>query len=102
MYFSHADKEEEQKRLSKHIANKKETCLIECVNSRIRHYLARFNRRTKCYSKSIDMIYYSLCLLFDKLYWHFIFNDDVDNKLNNKICNTSINKKNLMVKLCVA
>ena len=52
-----------------HIANKSETCLIESVNSRIRNYLARFNRRTKRYSKSIEMIEYSLYLLFDKLYW---------------------------------
>ena len=28
-----------------HIANKSETCLIESVNSRIRNYLARFNRK---------------------------------------------------------
>ena len=70
--INNKDKQEEQKKLSKHIANKKETCLIESVNSRVRHYLARFHRRTKCYSKSIDMIIYSLYLLFDKLYWHFV------------------------------
>ena len=40
-----------------HIKSKSETSLIECVNSRIRNYLARFNRRTKRYSKSIDMIF---------------------------------------------
>lgn len=28
-----------------HIANKSETSLIESVNSRIRNYLARFNRK---------------------------------------------------------
>ena len=37
--------EEQFKKLSKHIANKKETCLIESVNSRVRHYLARLNRK---------------------------------------------------------
>ena len=49
------------------------------------------------------MIIYSLYLLFDKLYWHFIFNSNVNNKLNNKICgnNTSVNRKGLMIKLCV-
>ena len=55
-----------------HIANKSETCLIESVNSRIRNYLARFNRKTKRYSKSIGMIKYSLYLLFDKLYWNIL------------------------------
>lgn len=54
----------------KHIQSKSETSLIESVNSRIRHYLARFNRRTKRYSKSIEMIEHSLLLLFDKLYWN--------------------------------
>ena len=49
--------------------NEYQTCLIESVNSRIRNYLARFNRRTKRYSKSIETIEYSLYLLFDKLYW---------------------------------
>ena len=55
-----------------HRRTKEETSIIECVNSRIRNYLARFNRRTKRYSKSIDMIYYSLLLLFDKLYWKLV------------------------------
>ena len=57
-----------------HIANKSETSLIESVNSRIKNYLARFNRRTKIYSKSIDMIEYGLYLLFDKLYWNMLIN----------------------------
>ena len=55
-----------------HIKSKSETSLIESVNSLIRHYLARFNRRTKRYSKSIEMIEYSLYLLFDKLYWKYV------------------------------
>ena len=55
-----------------HIQSKAETSLIECVNSRIRNYLARFNRRTKRYSKALDMIEYSLYLLFDLLYWNYI------------------------------
>ena len=36
---------------------------IESLNSRIRHYLARFHRRTFCYSKSKDMVEISLYLL---------------------------------------
>ena len=32
----------------------------------IRHYLARFNRKTKCYSKALDMILHSLWMLFYK------------------------------------
>jgi IS1 family transposase len=60
---------EETQQFSKHIANKKETCLIESINSRIRNYLARFTRKTKRYSKSIEMLILSLYLLFDKLFW---------------------------------
>ena len=56
----------------KHLQSKSETFTIESYNSRIRHYLARFKRKTKCYSKSILMIEYSLKLLMLKL--------------NNKIC----------------
>lgn len=63
---------EESRQFSKHIANKSETSLVESVNSLIRHYLARFNRKTKRYSKGIEMIEYSLYLLFDKLYWGFV------------------------------
>ncbi len=59
-----------------HIANKSETCLIESINSLIRNYLARFNRKTKRYSKSEEMVEYSLYLLFDKIYWHIL----LDNK----------------------
>ncbi|HCR75634.1 MAG TPA: IS1 family transposase, partial [Chryseobacterium sp.] len=36
-------------------------------NSRIRHYLARFKRKTKCYSKKQFMLENSLKLLFLKL-----------------------------------
>ena len=47
-----------------HTVTKAETALVESKNSLIRHYLARFNRRTKRYSKAIDMIKNSLLLLF--------------------------------------
>jgi len=50
----------------KHSTTKAETSLVESFNSLIRHYLARFNRRTKRYSKSFDMIGHSLLLLFNK------------------------------------
>ncbi|MFT4062921.1 MAG: IS1 family transposase, partial [Edaphocola sp.] len=51
----------------KHVQSKAETFTVEGYNSRIRHYLARFRRRTKCYSKRTYMVAYSLSLLFLKL-----------------------------------
>ena len=51
-----------------YIANKSEICLIESINGLIRNYLARFNRKTKRYNKSKEMIEYSLYLLFDRIY----------------------------------
>jgi len=51
----------------KHYRSKAETCTVESYNSRIRHYLARFKRKTKCYSKSEKMIEISLNLLMTKL-----------------------------------
>ena len=35
-----------------HVETKSETAAIEGLNSRIRHYLARFHRKTFCYSKA--------------------------------------------------
>ncbi len=49
-----------------HIVTKSETSLVESKNSLIRHYLARFHRKTKRYSKAFDMIENSLLLLFNK------------------------------------
>ena len=82
-----------------HIANKSETSLIESVNIRIRNYLARFNRRTKIYSKSIDMIEYGLYLLFDKLYWNMLINwyIKVSNAKNYTNYDLYINKNNKKV-----
>ena len=51
----------------KHLQTKSETYTIEGYNSRIRHYLARFKRKTKCYSKANFMIEISLTLLMLKL-----------------------------------
>ena len=47
-----------------HTMTKKETCLIESSNSSIRDNLARFNRKTKRFSKSLSMLYISLALFF--------------------------------------
>lgn len=49
-----------------HCTSKAETSLVESKNSLIRHYLARFHRKTKRYSKTVDMIFHSLILLFYK------------------------------------
>lgn len=37
---------------TQHLPTKQHTTTIESRNSRIRQYLARFNRKTKCYAKS--------------------------------------------------
>ncbi len=50
----------------KHYMTKAETALVESFNSLIRHYLARFNRKTKRYSKAIDMMSNSILMLFNK------------------------------------
>jgi len=52
---------------NRHVASKAETYTVEGYNSRIRHYLARFRRKTKCYSKSQHMPEISLKLPFLKL-----------------------------------
>ena len=54
-----------------HFMTKSETHLIESSNSSIRDNLARFNRKTKRYSKSLEMLKISLDLLF---YKDFILN----------------------------
>ena len=40
---------------------------VEGENTRLRHYLARLHRKTLCYSKSLDMLKYSLRLLLHYL-----------------------------------
>jgi insertion element IS1 protein InsB len=53
--------------ISKHyVITKAETCLVEATNSLIRHYLARFHRKTKRHSKAFDMIEASLLLFFNR------------------------------------
>lgn len=51
----------------KHLQGKGTTSLIESFNSRLRHYLARLHRKTKCYSKSFTMLQLSVHLLILKL-----------------------------------
>jgi insertion element IS1 protein InsB len=51
----------------KHLQTKAETYTVEGYDSRIRHYLARFKRKGKCYSKAVFMIEISLNLLMLKL-----------------------------------
>ncbi len=40
---------------------------VEGENSRLRHYLARLHRKTLCYSKSVEMLKYSVRLLLHYL-----------------------------------
>ena len=42
------------------------TYTVEGMNSELRHYLARFHRKTKCYSKSPRMVILSLYLFMAK------------------------------------
>lgn len=54
-------------RLAKrHVISKSETSLVESKNSLVRLYLARFNRKTRRFSKAFDMIFASLIILFHK------------------------------------
>jgi len=49
-----------------HWQSKAETFTVEGYNSLFRHFLARFRRKTKCYSKSETMLRYSVLLLMAK------------------------------------
>jgi insertion element IS1 protein InsB len=48
------------------VQTKAETCTMESYNGQIRHFPARFRRKTKCYSKSTEMMTLSLMLLMAK------------------------------------
>ena len=50
----------------KHVQSKAETYTVEGYNSLFRHFLARFRRKSKCYSKSENMLRYSALLLMAK------------------------------------
>ena len=47
----------------KHIQSKAETFTVEGYNSLFRHFLARMRRKTKCYSKKMEMLAISVLLL---------------------------------------
>ena len=51
---------------TRHVVTKAETCLVESYNSVLRYYLARLHRKTKCYSKSLEMLTLSIRLLIYK------------------------------------
>ena len=46
-----------------HVQSKAETFTVEGYNSLLRHFLARFRRKTKCYSKSVEMLNTSIKFL---------------------------------------
>lgn len=48
----------------RHIQSKAETFTVEGCNSLLRHFIARLRRKSKCYSKSVQMLFYSLILFF--------------------------------------
>ena len=47
-----------------HVVTKAETWGVESLNSRVRHFLARFRRKTFCYSKALHMVQATLVLFF--------------------------------------
>ena len=51
---------------SKRLIGKKHTTQIESLNANVRYYLARFARKTRCYSTCPEMVALSLFLLFFK------------------------------------
>jgi insertion element IS1 protein InsB len=46
-----------------HTRSKAETYTVEGYNSIFRHFLARLRRKTKCYTKSLELLKYSVLLL---------------------------------------
>lgn len=51
---------------SKHLQTKAETYTVEGVNNLLRHFIARFHRKTHCYSKSLAMIENTLLLFIHR------------------------------------
>jgi insertion element IS1 protein InsB len=49
-----------------HKQSKKETYTVEGYNSLLRDQLARLRRKTKCYTKSVEMLWYSVALCMAK------------------------------------
>ena len=50
-----------------HIVSKTYMIRVKGENTRLRHYLPRLHRKTLCYSKSVDMLKYSVSLLLHYL-----------------------------------
>ena len=46
-----------------HTQSKAETYTVEGYNSIFRHFLARLRRKSKCYTKSLEMLKYSVLFL---------------------------------------
>ena len=46
-----------------HTRSKAETFTVESYNRLFRHFLARWRRQSKCYSKSMTLLLYSVSLL---------------------------------------
>jgi len=57
----------------RHVVSKPHMTRVEGENSRLRHYLARLNRRTFCYSKSLEMLGYSIRLLVHYLHSGLVY-----------------------------
>lgn len=56
------------------IQTKKEIYTVESYNGLLRHYIARFRRRTKCYSKSLEMLNLTVKLfIYKRNNWLSIF-----------------------------
>jgi insertion element IS1 protein InsB len=49
-----------------HTQSTAETFTVEGYNSLFRHVLARLRRKSKCYSKSLEMLRYSVVMLMAK------------------------------------
>jgi IS1 family transposase len=48
-----------------HTRSKAETYTVEGYNSILRHFLARLRRKSKCYTKSLERLKYSVLLLMN-------------------------------------
>ena len=57
-----------------HMMAKRKTHLIESSNSSIRDNLAKFNRRSKRYSKSLEMLEITMDLFINRMIFDFDFN----------------------------
>ena len=51
---------------NRHVVDNAETCLVESKNTILRRQLARLNRKTSRHTKSLDMLMYSVILLFNQ------------------------------------